>query len=174
LLKTSTLVLIAVLWLGSCSPSQTSRPPDAATARDAIRAVRAATAARAAALARRDIEGWLAAYSDDAVWLPSHASEVVGKDLARARMKVLLEKVNVAEQQEAEEHVLLAPDVLLERGNYAVEITPVAGGDPVPDGGTFLTIWRKGAAGEWKISYQMWTSRGPVEDIVAQQHGGAK
>ncbi|MBL8228727.1 MAG: DUF4440 domain-containing protein [Bryobacterales bacterium] len=176
-MKTLTLFLIAAaLTTSSCTTTSPPRNPvvdQRAALESAIREVRAASASRAAALEKGDIEGALAAYLEDAVWLPSHSEEFVGKELARAKLKVFLDAAAIREEYQPEEHTLLAPDVLLERGNFAVEMTPVKGGQTVQDSGTYLNIWRKESSeSNWKIAYQMWTSHRSFGDAVEQ--GAAK
>jgi uncharacterized protein (TIGR02246 family) len=157
------LLLLAAAVCSSCTSPPPAVPPQNSALEAAIREVRAATAARAAALEQGDLEAWLDHYVDDAVWLPSHSEEVVGKPLGRARLQLFAANYQIHEEQQAEEHSLLAPDVLLERGNYAVETTPRAGGPSQFDGGTYLTLWRKSSPGRWRIAYQMWTSRRPLD-----------
>ncbi len=180
-IRTAAWALVALAaFSASCA-----RPPaqPAAVTRDApnalneaIQAVRAATAARSEAVEKGDIEAWLDTYTNDAVWMPSQSEEFVGKELARARLKVLLDAVEVREAQQEDEHTLLAPDVLLDRGNYAVEMIPRKGGDSSFDAGTYLTIWRKGKEdNRWRISYQMWTSHRSFQDVAGEAgQGGAK
>jgi ketosteroid isomerase-like protein len=155
------IVLAGCLLNCSCTDSGTSTVPafsEKAALEAAIRETTLVAQGRSTALHNGDIEAALSAYVDDAVWMPSLSEEFVGKELARAKLKVFLADSKIEEEQQAEEHSLLAPDVLLERGNFATEIAPRMGGEPASDGGTYLTIWRKASDGKWRIAYQMWTS----------------
>jgi uncharacterized protein (TIGR02246 family) len=163
-MNTRILCIVATVLVAASCTSKAPQPDKRSLEQTAIREVRALTALRAAALEQGDIEGTLAAYTEDAVWLPAHSEEFVGKDLARAKLKRILETVSIREEQQEDEHALLAPDVLLDRGNYAVEMAPRKGGSAMLDGGTYLTIWRKSTDGKWRIAYQMWTSHRSLDE----------
>lgn len=170
-------LLAAALASLACTGSSRPAPPapnDRTALEAAIREVRLASASRAAAIEKGDIEGALSTYQEDAVWLPSESEEFVGKELARAKLKSFFTDMTVQEEYQPEEHALLGPQALLERGNYAVELTPRDGGAPVPDAGTYLNVWRKGSDNQWRIAYQMWTSHGPIGRAVAGGKGTSR
>ena len=168
LLSTAFAALGIAAFSVSCSvpskaPVATPAATDNHTATEAaVKAVSAASAARAAALEMGDIEGVLAHFTDDAVWLPPQGEEVVGKELARERLKAFAEVVQVRESRLGEEHVLLAPGVLLERGSYAAETALRSDVQRHSSAGKYMTIWRKDAGNTWRIAYQMWTSHLPL------------
>lgn len=173
MLKTSLPALevaAALLMLSSCGLLITPEkaPPGAAqtaAADAAIKAVKEANQAREAAIEAGDITGYLAAYLDDAVWMPPHAPEIVGKENAAVRLKQVLDQVSVDQVIQDEEHVMMSTDHVAERGKYAFSVTPKAGGAPRQETGNFMVIWKKDADGKWKIGWEMWTTARPVAEL---------
>ncbi len=133
-------------------------PPKEAEMNKAITAVKAANKERAAALAAGDLDKFLKAYEDDAVWMPPHAPEIIGKEVAAALMKPILDQVSLETFTKDSEHLPAGPDWIAERGHYVTTITPKKpGAKPREEGGNFLLLWHKGADGAWRISWEMWT-----------------
>lgn len=128
----------------------------------AIAAVKAANKERRAALAAGDIDKYLKAYEDDAVWIPPHAPEIVGKEVAEARIRPILDQVSIEIVTEDSEHIATGPDYIAERGRYVSTITPKKDGQPRQDGGNFVMLWHRGKDGAWRITWEMWTSAQPI------------
>lgn len=128
----------------------------------AIKAVKAVNKARVAALAAGDVEKYLAAYEDDAVWIPPHAPEIVGKEVASARIKPIFAQISIETTSEDSEHIATGSDWIAERGRYVSTITPKKGGESRQDGGNFIMLWHRGKDGAWRISWEMWTSAQPL------------
>ena len=137
-------------------------PQNAGETNSAMKAVKAANKARTAALAAGDIDKYLQAYEDDAVWIPPHSPEIVGREVAAARIKPLMDQVSIEIVGHDDEHVATGPDWIAERGRYVATITPKKGGDSRQDGGNFMMLWHRGRDGVWRISWEMWTSAQPV------------
>ena len=114
------------------------------------------------AVANGDVDGYLAAYADDAVWMPPATEEIMGKAAAKQIMQGVLDEITVEEQITMEEQVVLSPDWVLDRGTYALTRTPKAGGEAEEAVGTFLTLWNRQEDGSWKIAYDIWNSDRPM------------
>jgi ketosteroid isomerase-like protein len=56
-------------------------------------------------------------------------------------------------------------DVAYVRGNYAMTMNP-PGAAAITDTGKYLEVWKKGADGSWKASYDSWTSDLPAAGLV--------
>jgi uncharacterized protein (TIGR02246 family) len=154
-------VLAAAALLVSCAPPPAPPQPQPAGAAETnamIKEITASTQARDAALAKGDVDGYLSAYADDAVWVPPQADVIVGKELAKAKIGSLMEQFTIEEAQKPEEQVLLGPDAALDRGTYTISGTPKKGGEEVQDVGKYMNVWRKGKDGKWLIAYQMWSN----------------
>ncbi len=158
----------------SCGPpgpaADSASKKNEKAAESAYSQVARAMSARAAALERGDAEAVLSAYTDDAVWIPAHSSAIVGKELARHRLKASLDSVTMREVTRTDEHVLLAPDSLLDRGVYSVLLTDKTTGSQMQEVGNYLSVWRL-TSGQWKIAWQVWTSERTQQPEPAKSGG---
>lgn len=125
------------------------------------------TAASAASMIRRigdawaqhwnagELEGVLASYAEDAVYLPPHHEAVYGRDAIREYLKAplgrgvtnLAFKVTYIKQQGP-----IAWDV----GTYSMCV-PQIDGTKKEDCGKYLTVWKR-AGGKWLIVADAWWS----------------
>ncbi len=119
--------------------------------------------ARMEALAAGDVDGYLAAYQDDAIWMPATSEEITGKAAARQRLQWALADATIEATLKPDEIVVMSPDWVLLRGTYVVLTTPKNGDKPVEGVGSYLTLWRRQRDGSWKIAYDIWTEERPVE-----------
>jgi uncharacterized protein (TIGR02246 family) len=161
------LFAAAAVLAVSCTRSS---PPAAQGTKPAVDAavtqqIRDAGQARVRALESGDVEGYLSAYKDDAVWIPPNAPNVMGKEHARMRVKALIEKFTVEEVAESEEMNFLSADAAIERGRYSLMITAKEGGETQQEVGSFLTTWQKQPDGKWRIVYDIWNPSRPSAPI---------
>jgi len=159
------LALIAVplaLFLAGCTHGTQQKAVEAGSEPDTAPVLKAARA-RLKALAAGDIEGYLAAYQDDAIWMPASAEEIVGKPAARQRLQGTLADAKVEATLKPDELVVMSPEWVLLRGTYVVLTTPKDAGEPKEAVGSYLTIWHRQEDGSWKIAYDIWNEERPVE-----------
>jgi len=152
---------LALLFAGCAQGTREGAAPQAADPDTG--AILGAAKARMEALAAGDIEGYLAAYQDDAVWMPATSEEIIGKPAARQRLQWTLADATIEASLEPAELVVMSPDWVLLRGTYVVLTTPKSGGEPVEGVGSYLSIWRRQEDASWKIAYDVWTEERPVE-----------
>jgi uncharacterized protein (TIGR02246 family) len=157
-----TALVVAGLLLAVCGPveKQTASIDEDALARE----VKAALEASNAALVAEDVEGYLAHYMDDAVWMPPNAEEFIGKGPAKQRLTAIFAAVDVEGESTIEEQMVMGPNWVAVRGQYALSITAKEGqAEPQLDIGSFLSLWTRDADGKWKIACDIWNSdRGPT------------
>jgi ketosteroid isomerase-like protein len=60
-----------------------------------------------------------------------------------------------------EEVQLAGTDWAFERGDYAITLTPKAGGDPIEDAGKYITLYQRQAGGRWLMARDIWNSNNP-------------
>jgi len=63
-------------------------------------------------------------------------------------------------------------DLAYARGNYTLTMTP-PGAPPMADKGKYVEVWKKGADGTWKVSYDSWTSDLPMPGLMVPTGGAA-
>ena len=154
------LVLVLAALVQSACTSKT--PAGKAPAEEVdTAAIRKASQDRLVALSSGNIQGYLAPYAEDAVWMPPDAEDVVGKAVAALRLQATQELRTFRCTLETVEQEVLSPDWVLERGKYSVVRIPKAGGPSSVEVGTYLTVWKRQADQSFKIAYDIWHSDRP-------------
>jgi ketosteroid isomerase-like protein len=158
------LAVVVPLLLIACTPGTRQREASKSVTTPDTAAIRESARARVAAIAAGDIERYLAAYEDEAVWVPPLAEEIVGKAAARQRLEGVFEEAKVETVSTTDEQVIMSPDWILDRGTFASTRTPKdSRGEPDQAVGSYLTIWHRQQDGSFKIAYDIWNSDRPLE-----------
>lgn len=161
------LILMALSL--ACSPAQQESavpaPSPSAGAGMGTAEVREAADARLKAIAAGDTEAYLSAYTDDAVWMPPGAVEIVGKEAARQRVSQAFEAASLDPVVESREQTVMSPEWIADRGQYSIMVTPKEGGESKQEVGSYLTVWRRDADGKWKIFFDIWNTNRPIVNI---------
>jgi uncharacterized protein (TIGR02246 family) len=159
MLKFSVFPLTGLLLLAGCN----SAPPPAAPAVDVaaeqakIRDIESAWVQEAAA---KDFEKAAGHYTDDAVLIISGGPPARGKEAVHAAWKALLEDPNVKLAFSADRVELSASgDMATTKGSYTMTVTNPKTKKPVEDKGSYLTVYKKQADGNWKV----------IEDMTASE-----
>ena len=147
---------IALLVIG-CQTAPVQQAPQV-SAEEIRMAISDAAAAVNTALEAGDMEGYLAHYVEDAVWMPPGSEEIIGKARARQRLQEVFALYAINEAFDTEELVVMGSDYAARRGQFTMAATPKEGGEEVRDVGSFVNIWRKDADGKWKIMFDIWNS----------------
>ncbi len=121
--------------------------------------VKHASDASDAALIAGDVDTYLSYYMEDAVWLPPQSEEIVGKEVAKARLAGLFDDLTIEGGSTIEEQAVMGPDWVSVRGQFNMVLTPKGDdGETVYQVGSFVNIWKKDADGKWKIAVDIWNS----------------
>ena len=156
------LALGAVILMSCSQPSQTPAAADQTPPAPDTAAIRQAGQERFAAVSAGNPDGYFAAYSDDAVWMPPGTEEIIGKAAARQRLEGALDKIEFEMETTTDEEVVLSQDWVLDRGSYTMTRTAKEDGQIEDAVGSYLTLWRRGPDGSWKIVYDIWNSDRPL------------
>jgi ketosteroid isomerase-like protein len=138
------MLLLPLSLLSACSAAP---PPPAA---DALRAsLERAELAFAAATAARGPDGWVEAFAEDGMMLGSRGNITKGHAAVRARITPALAAAKLTWRPTLVE-VAPSGDMGFTYGLYEAS---VAGKDGVPvvSRGTFMTVWKRGPDGSWKV-----------------------
>ena len=158
------LLMLMALSL-ACSPAQQESASPVAGASSGPAEVHAAADTRLKAIETGDVEAYLSVYTDDAVWMPPSAVEVVGKEAARRRISQAFEAVTLEPVVQSREQTVMSPEWIADRGQYSIMVTPKQGGETRQEVGSFLTLWRRDADGKWKIYFDIWNTNRPIVDL---------
>lgn len=142
-LTTSHLLLAATLGAGGLSADGTATVDE--------RAIRELDAAWSAALERKDLDGLMAVYADDALFLPPGAPLIEGKAGIRERFARRLALPGFAASFAPTRIVVAqAGDMAWEHGTFRSTVDD-AQGRPVTRTGKHLVTWRK-RDGRWQVT----------------------
>lgn len=161
-LKSIYVVAVAGLMLAACAkpPAQTAAPKKPAVDTAAIRQL---GEARLEALAAKNTDTYLGAYAEDAIWMPPNADSIIGKAAAKARLEGSLKDVTFSVSQKTEEQLVAGDECVIERGTFIATRTEKDGKETAPVVGSYLSVWKKQADGQWKIVYDIWNNNRGAE-----------
>jgi len=131
------------------------------------RTIRKKTTVSAAATIRRigdawaqhwnagELEGVIAAYADDAVYLPPHHEAVHGRAAIREYVKLPLGK-GVSDLAFSVTYIKQQGSIAWDVGTYRMSV-PQTDGTKKEDRGKYLTVWKREGA-KWLIVADAWSS----------------
>lgn len=158
------LGLSVVLVAAGCN----SAPPPAPDTRAADEAaVRKADGDWSKAAQTKQVDAWMAFYSDDAVALPPNDKVANSKDSIRKSIAELLGLPGLAiSWQPTKVEVARSGDIAYSSGAY-VFTSNDAEGKPTTENGKYVEIWKKQVDGSWKCSVDIWNSDLPAAPPAA-------
>ena len=123
-------------------------------------------------------------YTADAITLPAHHAQIVGKDAILAYNRDFFSQMSGHISLKAEE-TKTAGDWGFDRGTYTMTVTPKAGGAPMNDQGKYIVIIQKQSDGSWKLTRDIdnsdlpmpmptMTPPQPPEPVTAKGRGRGK
>jgi len=102
-----------------------------------------------------ELEGVIAAYADDAVYLPPHHEAVHGRDAIREYVKAPLGR-GVSDLAFSVTYIKQQGQIAWDVGTYRMSI-PQTDGTKKEDRGKYLTVWRR-EGNKWLIVADAWSS----------------
>jgi ketosteroid isomerase-like protein len=161
-------VLVLGFALTGCNinQNQTATPPDTRAADEA--AVRKADSDWAAAAQSKQVDTWVAFYTDDAVVLPPNDNAATTKDAVRKAVGGLLALPALSVNwQTAKVETARSGDLAYSQGTYQLSFKDPKG-KPVSDHGKYVEVWKKQTDGSWKCVVDTWNSDLPATPPAAK------
>jgi ketosteroid isomerase-like protein len=163
-LKTICPVVMLTLWSGlmavGCNLRTVHAPTDTRAADEA--AIRRLDADWVKAAQTKQVDAWMAFYSDDAAVLPPNEPTATSKESIRKDIGELLGLPGVSVSWEPTKvEVSKSGDLAYLYGIYDLSMTGPKG-EPVIDHGKIAEIWKKQADGGWRCVVDTWSSDLPV------------
>jgi uncharacterized protein (TIGR02246 family) len=109
-----------------------------------------------------DVKDLLDLFADDAVLMPPNDTSLYGKDEIAEWWKEYFQWFQVTSSILTEEEMTVDGDQAFHRVSVSIVIAPRKRGTKISDDMRGLTVWRRDAAGKWKITQQIWNSTKPV------------
>jgi uncharacterized protein (TIGR02246 family) len=156
-----TVVSLAIFFLlAGCNSAPTAPATPAVDIAAEQGKLRDLESAWAAAALAKDVEKSVSFYADDAILLDPGAPAAKGKDAIHAAWKGMLSDPNsklVFASNRIE--VSSSGDLASTTGSYTMTMTNPKTKKPVEDKGTYLTVYKKQADGNWKA----------IEDVAVSE-----
>jgi ketosteroid isomerase-like protein len=154
------LCISCVLFVAGCTSTQPPAPPDTRAADEA--AVRKADTDWSTAAQSKQVDSWVAFYTDDTVVLPPNDKPTSGKENIRKVVSELLAMPGLTiSWQPAKVEVARSGDLAYTYGTYQVTFNDPKG-KPVTDHGKYAEVWKKQPDGGWKCVLDTWSSDLPA------------
>jgi ketosteroid isomerase-like protein len=153
------VVFLFTLSFG-CAPQDPPEMPDNRSADEA--ALRKADKDWSNAAQMKQVDSWVAFYTDDATVLPPNDKAASGKDAIGKTIgdMLALPGFSVSWQPTTVE-VARSGDIGYAQGTYELMMNDPKG-NPITDRGKYLEVWKKQADGTWKCSMDMFNSDLPA------------
>jgi ketosteroid isomerase-like protein len=154
------LALSVAFAAAGCNSAQQPAAPDTRTADEA--AVRKADGDWSKAAQTKQVDAWMAFYSDDVVALPPNEKVANTKDNIRKSVGELLALPSMAiSWRPTKVEVARSGDIAYSFGAYEFTAND-AHGKPITENGKYVEIWKKQADGSWKCAVDIWNPDTPV------------
>jgi len=148
MLKFTVVSFAGFLLLAGCNTAPSTPAVDMSAEKAKIHDLEAAWAKDAAA---KDLDKSVANYADDAVLLMPGAPASKTKDAIRASWKGMLDDPNLKISFAPDRiEVSASGDLATTQGSYTMTMTNPKTKKPVEDKGSYLTVYKKQADGNWK------------------------
>ena len=154
----ATMMLLTLIF--GCASQQPAAPPDTRAADES--AIRKADADWSNAAQAKQVDAWVAYYSDDATVLPPNEPMATSKDAIRKTIGDLLSlpAVNL-KWQTTKVEVSRSGDIGYSYGTYDMSFNDPKG-NPTTDRGKYVEVWKKQADGSWKCAVDMFNTDLPA------------
>ena len=150
------LSLASVAALTACAAPPAAVPADTRAADEAVLLQTDANWSKAAQA--RQVDAWMAFYTNDAIVMPPGSPPVSGKESIAKLLTGLfgLPGFSIAWKADRAE-IARFGDLGFVYGGYDVSFRNPKG-KPVKEHGKYVVIWRKQADGSWKCAIDMWNA----------------
>ncbi|MBM3812127.1 MAG: DUF4440 domain-containing protein [Acidimicrobiia bacterium] len=156
-------IAVGALWLTGCQQQQPAVDLEAEK-----KAVMEMEASWVKAAAAKDVEAFVAFYADNAVVLEPNKPAHHGKEAIRAGLKEIFGLPGFALSfQSTRVEVAKSGDMAWSTGGYTMSFQDPKG-NTMNDRGKFVTAFEKDAAGQWKVTADMFSSDLPAPGAPAE------
>ena len=150
----------------ACQQAAPPSPPDTRAADES--AVREADAAYSKAFEAKDVEAVVGFFADDGLDLSPNAPMLTGKEAIRKSASEMMAIPGLTlSWQPTKVEASRGGDLAYSIGTYQGTMSD-AKGKPVADRGKYVTVWRKGPDGKWKVLADIYNSDLPAPGAAKQ------
>jgi len=170
LLKVVPLVFLLCLAFGCQQQGEEAGEKPAVNVAADIEAIKAILKNNASGISAEDLDGWLALFTDDAIFMNPNAEILKGVEASRVYATPVFEQFD-HEIEITIDEVKVSSDWGVARWSFIWEFTPKAGGDTTQEKGKELWIFKRQAEGSWKCSHIIWNKDTPPPRFTEKVQG---
>ena len=161
-LLSSAVLMFVVLAFVACAPEAEEAVVEETPSTEAeVEAIRSTNDEYVLAVMANDLDGWLAFWTDDAVWMYDGMPALTGKDANRPGFEEESGAFNFEAFNINSEETVVSGDWAYDRGTFTATSVPVDGGESVQVDAKYLVIMRRQADGSWKYARFIFNSNTP-------------
>ncbi len=155
-------LLLTVLAIVSCAPAAEEAVVEETPTTEAdVATIQQVVSEWTAAYNASDADALAALYADDAVYMAEGEPARIGKSAIRDSFVQGFE-LGTYTSEDAIDELIVSQDWAIARGNWAEELVPQGGSDPVQEVGKSMWLIQRQPDGSWKIKWQIWNRDAPV------------
>ena len=122
-----------------------------------VAAIKALFTHNASVINSGDLDGWIAQFTEDAIFMPPNSVVLKGKEAGREFARPWYERSNIEFEISVDE-IEVHGNWAFARWSFVGRYTPKVGGDTTQDNGKEIWILRRQPEGSWKCSHIIYNS----------------
>ena len=150
------LVILFCLPLGCQQGEGVAEEPTADVEAD-IAAIKALFAHNASVINSGNLDGWIAQFTEDAIFMPPNSVTLKGKEAGREFARPWYEQLNMEIEISVDE-IEVHGNWAFARWSFVGRSTPKSGGKVIQKNGKEIWILRRQSDGSWKCSHIIYNS----------------
>jgi uncharacterized protein (TIGR02246 family) len=153
------LVFLLCFTFGCQTAEEVAEEPVVDVAAD-IAAIKALLENNAVVISSEDLDGWLAQFTDDAIFMNPNAETLEGIEASRQYAQPFFEQFD-NDMAITVDEIEVCGDWAFARWSFIWKFTPKAGGDTMQEEGKEIWILKRQADDSWKCSHIIWNTDSP-------------
>ncbi len=126
-----------------------------------VEAIKALFAHNSTVITSGDLDGWIAQFTEDVIFMPPNSGILKGKEAGREFARPWYEQLNMEFDISVDE-IEVHDNWAFARWSYKGLYTPKTGGETIQENGKEIWILKRQFDGSWKCSHIIWNSNGPL------------
>ena len=127
-----------------------------------IEAIKALLANNALVISSDDLDGWLAQFTDDAIFMNPNAEILKGVEASRQHAQPFFEQFD-NDMVITVDEIEVCGDWAFARWSFTWRFTPKVGGDTIQEKGKEIWILKRLTDDSWKCSHIIWNTDSPPQ-----------
>jgi len=153
-------LVILLCFAFSCQQGEKVAEEPAVDVEADVEAIKAFFAHNAEVINSGDLDGWIAQFTEDAIFMPPNSVILKGKEAGREFARPWYEQLNMEFDLSVDE-IEVHGNWAFARWSYVGRYTPKAGGETIQEKGKELWILKRQSDGSWKCSHFIYNTDEP-------------